>query len=104
MYEVIDLDQLPAICYPYKNHGSAEASSNPRGTGFMVAFDEGIFAVTNWQVGCSDGASCIGFSTRDSREGFEYDPSRWQCRPDLCYLAVVWLPAGNNFGMRSVLR
>ncbi len=90
----INDDMIDCCFFLYGSREDAQAGINPRGTGFLVAHETyqspQIFAVTNWHVAVSGGASVIRINRNDGGvDIFEFGPDQWKFIPRKHDVAVI---------------
>lgn len=84
----IPSDFLDCVCYLYESKAHAEKGSDFGGTAFLVGYPSNIsgkifiYAVSNWHVAVSGGASCLRVNMHDGgTDILEYGPEDWEFDP-----------------------
>jgi hypothetical protein len=90
--------------YLYDSVGDAQLGRTPRGTGFVVAYDDRpsllpprYYGVTNWHVACDGGHSVIRLNTNDGKTDIiDFGPDQWSFIPGKYDIAAIELSLDDN--------
>jgi hypothetical protein len=101
---------LRAVVYLYKSREDAETGKPFGGTGFLVGVQTGIsdiraiYAVTNYHVAVSGGASVVRVSKIDGGvDVFDLDPSEWIFKPGGYDVAITPLALDDKIHEATIL-